>query len=60
MRKKIGLKYGTKKKVDKRMGLGNAQKIEFYWISLYHSERFWAYAMELKQVTDKPEKVLQP
>lgn len=59
MRKKIGLKYGGKKKKDvqKKIGLGQPNTIDYFWISLYNAEKFWAFAMELKQGLRNPQKV---
>lgn len=59
LRKKIGLKYGGKKRkeVVKQIGLGSPDTIDYYWISLYNAEKYWAYAMEMKQGLRNPEKV---
>lgn len=59
LRQKIGLKYGGKKKkiVEKKIGMGQNNKLEFFWISLYNAEKYWAYAMEMKQGIKNQEKV---
>ena len=59
LRKKIGLKYGGKKKktVDKKIGMGTNDRLDYFWVSLYNAEKYWAYAMEMKQALKNPEKV---
>lgn len=57
MRQNINLKYGKKKKVSKTMDIPVLNKLECFWIPLYHSEKFWANAMELKQASSNSDKV---
>lgn len=59
MRQRIGLTYRGKKKkeVIKKIGMGEPKSTDFYWISLYNAEKFWAYAMEMKQGLRNEEKV---
>merc|ERR1712032_187422 len=56
MRKNMNLKYGQKKKVDKTIGMDRRDKVETFWVPLYHAERFWSNAMELKVEIPKSKK----
>lgn len=52
----MNLKYGKKRKVEKIIGMNRRDRIEAFWVPLYHAERYWSNAMELKQDVDKPTK----
>lgn len=55
----MGLKYGGKKKktVEKKIGMGTNNKMEYYLVSLYNAEKYWAFAMEMKQGLRNPKLV---
>ena len=54
----MNLKYGQKKKVNKTIGMNRRDKVETFWVPLYHAERFWSNAMELKVEISKSKKVI--
>lgn len=50
MRMKLGWKYGKKVYTKKDFKVETPHLLEHLYIPLYNSEKYWAFAMELKQV----------